>query len=46
MRLEAAGARVLVSNTLETRLATAWPDMLPGLIGGLLPELHDDTATA
>lgn len=32
--------RIRVSNTLETRLETAWPDVLPGLIAAILPEVH------
>ncbi|NJD31105.1 MAG: hypothetical protein FIB04_04400 [Gammaproteobacteria bacterium] len=41
LEAEAEGGRVLVSNTLDTRLATAWPDILPGLVAGLLPESHE-----
>ncbi len=32
MDLECEAGRIRVSNSLETRLATAWPDLLPGLI--------------
>jgi len=32
MELEREDGRVCISNTLETRLETAWPDLLPGLI--------------
>lgn len=41
LEAEADGARIRVSNTLETRLATAWPDVLPDLIRDLLPDAHD-----
>jgi vacuolar-type H+-ATPase subunit E/Vma4 len=41
MIVEAEGGRISVSNSLETRLARAWPDVLPGLIEGLLPETRD-----
>ncbi len=44
MVLEGDAGRVRISNTLDTRLATAWPDILPRLVGGLLPEQRDDTA--
>jgi len=38
--LEVAGedGRIAVSNTLETRLAIAWPDLLPALIADLAGE--------
>lgn len=38
--LEVAGedGRIAVSNTLETRLAIAWPDLLPALIADLTAE--------
>lgn len=38
MEVEAEAGRIRVSNTLETRLATAWPDVLPGLIAKVLAE--------
>jgi vacuolar-type H+-ATPase subunit E/Vma4 len=38
---ETENGRVRVSNTLEARLATAWPDLLPGLIGSLVAESSD-----
>jgi len=38
MAVEAEEGRIRVSNTLETRLDTAWPDILPGLIAGILQE--------
>jgi vacuolar-type H+-ATPase subunit E/Vma4 len=37
LEAEADSGRIRVSNTLETRLATAWPDILAGLVAGLLP---------
>jgi vacuolar-type H+-ATPase subunit E/Vma4 len=46
LEVEAEGGRIRISNTLETRLDTAWPDMLPGLIAGLLPESRDDRTAA
>jgi vacuolar-type H+-ATPase subunit E/Vma4 len=44
MALEVDGGRIRIGNTLDTRLATAWPDILPQLVGGLLPENLDDAA--
>jgi len=38
MEVEAEAGRIRVSNTLEARLATAWPDVLPGLIANILAE--------
>jgi vacuolar-type H+-ATPase subunit E/Vma4 len=38
MEVEAEAGRIRVSNTLEARLATAWPDVLPGLIAKVLAE--------
>jgi vacuolar-type H+-ATPase subunit E/Vma4 len=38
MEVEAEAGRIRVSNTLEARLATAWPDVLPGLIAKILAE--------
>jgi len=35
MEVASKDGRIAVSNTLETRLATAWPDLLPGLIAEL-----------
>lgn len=35
MDLECEDGRIRVSNSLETRLATAWPDLLPGLIAAI-----------
>ena len=32
LRAEVDGGRIAVDNTLEARLDTAWPDLLPGLI--------------
>jgi len=39
--VEADAGRIRVSNTLATRLETAWPDLLPRLINDLLAEAHD-----
>ncbi len=38
---ETENGRIRVSNTLEARLATAWPDLLPGLIATLVSESSD-----
>lgn len=38
LAVEADAGRIRVSNTLETRLETAWPDLLPRLINDLLAE--------
>jgi vacuolar-type H+-ATPase subunit E/Vma4 len=46
LEVEAEVGRIRISNTLETRLDTAWPDLLPGLIAGLLPESRDDRTAA
>ena len=35
MEVVGEDGRIAVSNTLETRLAIAWPDLLPGLIAEL-----------
>lgn len=35
MEVECENGRIRISNTLETRLAIAWPDVLPGLIAEL-----------
>ena len=40
MELECEDGRLRVSNTLETRLATAWPDLLPGLVAALARDRH------
>jgi hypothetical protein len=37
--------RVVVSNSLETRLAIAWPDLLPGLLADLAALGRDHGAT-
>ena len=39
MDVEAENGRVRVSNTLITRLETAWPEILPGLMNEILEEL-------
>ncbi|MGB5105018.1 MAG: V-type ATP synthase subunit E family protein, partial [Steroidobacteraceae bacterium] len=46
MTVEAEGGRIRVSNTLETRLDAAWPDVVPGLVAGILAENSDDRAAA
>ena len=46
MEVQAEEGRIRVSNTLETRLATAWPDMLPGLMATLLTEPRDQQSAA
>jgi len=38
---EAEGGRIRVNNTLEARLETIWPELLPGLIATILPEASD-----
>ena len=38
--------RVTVSNTLETRLASAWPDLLPGLLAQIAAKDAVDAAAA
>jgi vacuolar-type H+-ATPase subunit E/Vma4 len=40
MEVEAEQGRIRISNTLETRLATAWPDILPALIQDVLAQSH------
>ena len=40
MEVEAEQGRIRVSNSLETRLATAWPDLLPALIQDVLAQSH------
>jgi vacuolar-type H+-ATPase subunit E/Vma4 len=37
--------RIAVSNTLETRLAIAWPDLLPGLLADLTARDRDHGTT-
>lgn len=41
MEVQAENGRIRISNTLETRLATAWPDILPGLVHAILQEFSD-----
>ena len=38
MAVEAEEGRIRVGNTLETRLESAWPDILPGLVADILEE--------
>jgi V/A-type H+-transporting ATPase subunit E len=46
LAVTAEGARVRLVNTLEARLDTAWPDLLPGLVAEILatPEGHGTAA--
>jgi vacuolar-type H+-ATPase subunit E/Vma4 len=46
LEVEADAGRIRVSNTLETRLESAWPDLLPGLVNDLLAESHDQQTAA
>jgi vacuolar-type H+-ATPase subunit E/Vma4 len=46
LEVEAEEGRIRVSNTLDTRLDTAWPDILPGLVAGILAEYPDDRPAA
>lgn len=46
MAVEAEDGRIRVSNTLEARLETAWPDILPGLVEGILAETADHRTAA
>jgi len=43
---EAEGGRIRVSNTLEARLETVWPELLSGLIATILPEASNDQSPA
>ena len=38
VEVEAEDGRIRISNTLQTRLQTAWPDVLPGLINHVFAE--------
>jgi vacuolar-type H+-ATPase subunit E/Vma4 len=38
MEAQDEAGRIRVSNTLETRLESAWPDILPGLVAEILTE--------
>lgn len=46
LEVEAEEGRIRVSNTLDTRLDTAWPDILPGLVAGILAEHPNDRPAA
>lgn len=46
MELECEDGRIRISNTLETRLATAWPDVLPALIADLERGSHEHAPAA
>jgi len=41
MELECEDGRIAISNTLETRLANVWPDVLPGLLAALSKDRCD-----
>lgn len=41
MEVAAQNGRIRISNTLEKRLARAWPDVLPSLINDILEESSD-----
>jgi V/A-type H+/Na+-transporting ATPase subunit E len=40
LEVESEAGRIRVSNTLETRLESAWPDLLPSLINDLRAKSH------
>ena len=44
MEVACDDGRIAVSNTLETRLVTAWPDLLPGLLADLAARGRDHGA--
>lgn len=46
MEVEADDGRIRVSNTLEARLQSAWPDILPDLIASVLAESSDHRPAA
>jgi len=46
MELECDDGRIRVSNTLDTRLAIAWPDLLPELIAQVAARSHADGTAA
>lgn len=41
-----ADDRICLENSLETRLAAAWPDLVPALLARLLPEAAEDAAAS
>lgn len=46
MEVETADGRIRVSNTLETRLERAWPEILSGLVSDVLKECSDHEPSA
>lgn len=46
VEVEADAGRIRVSNTLETRLDSAWPDLLPNLINDLLAKSNAQRTAA
>jgi vacuolar-type H+-ATPase subunit E/Vma4 len=46
IEVEAEDGRVRISNTLQTRLQMAWPDILPGLIHHILSEASHEQSAA
>lgn len=46
MEVETEDGRIKVRNTLETRLARAWQDILPRLIDGIIEEFSDNRSPA
>lgn len=46
LAVETEGGRIRVSNTLDARLGVAWPDLVPILVGKLLPEAGDEPPAA
>lgn len=46
LEVEADAGRIRVSNTLETRLESAWPDLLPSLINDLLAKSNAQRTAA
>jgi vacuolar-type H+-ATPase subunit E/Vma4 len=46
LEVAADAGRIRVSNTLETRLESAWPDLLPNLINDLVAKSNDRRTAA
>jgi len=46
IEVEAEDGRIRISNTLETRLQTCWPDVLPGLIRHVFTEVSHEQSAA
>lgn len=46
LAVEAEDGRIRIDNTLDTRLAVAWPELIPILVGRLLPEASDEPPAA